>query len=897
MPTQFDRIAAALADHFRLERELGQGGMATVYLAEDLKHRRKVAVKVLRPELAASLGPDRFFREIEVAAQLQHPHILPLFDSGASGKGPAGDAEFLWYAMPFVDGETLRDRLARTGELPVHDAIRILIEVADALAHAHQHGVAHRDIKPENILLSGRHALVSDFGVAKAVSEATGRQQLTTAGVALGTPAYMAPEQAAADPHLDHRVDIYALGVLGYELLTGRTPFSGRTPQETLAAHVMQAPEAISRLRPGISPTLEAIVMKCLAKRPADRFQSAEELVTALEPLATPSGGMTPTYTQPVTGVAPMATAGRKWAPLIAAVVIAVVAVGVLLARRSGSGPEVSLTKTTRLTSMQGLEVLPAISPDNQFLAYTGVQGGSANIFLQPTNGGRAINITDSMPGAQISPDWSPDGRRLVFVSYDSSAASIVTMPPTGGDLRRLRSFANAGKVPMAPKWSPDGSRIAFEKGDSVVVMSADGSGLTLLARVRDVHSLAWSPDGQWLAGVRGNSDFAYNGQGFGNLAASTVFVMPATGGDPVMVSDSTSLNLSPAWLPGGNTLLYLSSGGGGRDVYLQRIGRGGTADGAPRRITTGLDAHTFALSKDCKRLAYSKYTRDLNIWMARLSDTGSVNARTAVPITRGNQASEVLRLSPDGKWLLYDSDLNGNGDLFIVSSDGGTPRQLTDDPADDLSANWSPDGSQIAFHSFRTGNRDVFIMNADGTGLSQVTTDTLSDWYAAWGPDNNTLVHSRGEAPNIEIVETRRDSRSSPWGPPTRLGRGITAFLTPDRSAYLTWSYDSGPALTAIPSGGGAPRVLFRAPPWFGPAWAQTGLGGRGLYSFSHDSLGIPAFWSIDTTRGTIRKVVSFDRGDPWVTRGNFDTDGSRFYFIAGEHQADIWVAEVEEK
>jgi len=738
---------------------------------------------------------------------------------------------------------------------------------------------------------------VACFGVAKAVSEATGRQQLTTAGVALGTPAYMAPEQAAADPHLDHRVDIYALGVLAYELLTGRTPFSGRTPQETLAAHVMQAPEPVSRLRPGISPAFEAIVMKCLAKRPADRFQSAEELVTALEPLATPSGGMTPTYTQPVTGVAPLAPAGRKRAVRAAALVIVLGSVGVLLTRRAGTGPEVTLTRTSRLTSAQGLEVLPAISPDNQFLAYTGLQDGSADIFLQPTDGGRAINITDSMPGVQLSPDWSPDGRRLVFVSYDSSAASIVTMPPTGGDVRRVRSFGYAGNLPLAPKWSPDGSRIAFEQGDSVLVMAADGTGLTLLARLRDVHSLAWSSDGSWLAGVRGNSEFAYGGQGFGNLAASTVFVMPAAGGEPVMVSDSTTLNLSPAWLPGGNALLYLSSGGGGRDIYLQRIGRGGTADVAPRRVTTGLDAHTFALSKDGKRLAYSKYTRDLNIWMVRLSATGSVNARSAVPITRGNQASEVLRLSPDGKWLLYDSDLNGNGDLFVVSSDGGTPRQLTDDPADDLAANWSPDGSRVAFHSFRTGNRDVFTMNADGTGLSQVTTDTLSDWYAAWGPDNNTLVYARGEAPNIEVVEIRRDSPSAPWEPPTRLGSGITNFLTSDRTAYLVWNRDSAPGLFAMPLGGGAPRRLFRAPSWFRPNWAQTGLGGRGLYSFSPDSLGTPAFWSLDTARGTVRKVVSFDRNEPWVTRGNFDTDGDRFYFIAGEHQADIWVAEVETK
>jgi serine/threonine protein kinase len=187
-----DRLAAALADRYRVEREVGQGGMATVYLAEDLKHHRRVALKVLRPELAASLGADRFFREIEVAAKLQHPHILPLHDSGEAGP-------FLYYVMPFVDGDSLRGRLARGGELPIHDAVRILAEVADALAYAHGHGVVHRDIKPDNVLLSGRHALVTDFGVAKAVSEATGRQQLTTAGVALGTPAYMAPEQAAAE--------------------------------------------------------------------------------------------------------------------------------------------------------------------------------------------------------------------------------------------------------------------------------------------------------------------------------------------------------------------------------------------------------------------------------------------------------------------------------------------------------------------------------------------------------------------------------------------------------------------------------------------------------------------------------------------------------------------------
>ncbi|MGH7513888.1 MAG: serine/threonine-protein kinase, partial [Gemmatimonadales bacterium] len=319
------RLAAALANRYRVERELGQGGMATVYLAEDLKHRRKVALKVLRPELAATLGPDRFFREIEVAAGLQHPHILPLHDSGEA-------AGFLYYVMPFVDGENLRGRLTRHGELPIHEAVRLLAEVADALAYAHGQGVVHRDIKPDNVLLSGRHALVTDFGVAKAVSEATGRQQLTTAGVALGTPAYMAPEQAAADPHLDHRVDIYAVGVMAYELLAGRPPFTGRSSQEVLAAHLTQPPEPVSALRPAVPEALAAIVMKCLAKRPADRWQSAEELASQLELQLTPSGGVTPAQTRPM-AAAPSRPSRALRFGAAGAIALALLAGGLMLAR------------------------------------------------------------------------------------------------------------------------------------------------------------------------------------------------------------------------------------------------------------------------------------------------------------------------------------------------------------------------------------------------------------------------------------------------------------------------------------------------------------------------------------------------------------------------------------
>ena len=291
-----DSLRAALAGRYTLERELGAGGMATVYLAHDLRHDRKVALKLLREELSASLGKERFLREIKVAAALQHPHILPLYDSGAADN-------LLYYVMPYVDGPSLRDRLAKEGELPIGEAVRILRDVADALTEAHRHGVVHRDLKPENVMLRGRHALVMDFGVAKALSEATGRQSLTTVGVALGTPTYMAPEQAVADPHVDHRADIYAFGVVAYELLAGRPPFTGATPQQVLAAHVTAAPEPVTAYR-AVPPALAALVMRCLEKRPADRWQSAEELVPQLEALMTPSGGITPTATQPVAAAA-----------------------------------------------------------------------------------------------------------------------------------------------------------------------------------------------------------------------------------------------------------------------------------------------------------------------------------------------------------------------------------------------------------------------------------------------------------------------------------------------------------------------------------------------------------------------------------------------------------------
>lgn len=278
------RLQAALGDTYRIERELGGGGMSRVFVAEEVELGRRVVVKVLPPEIAAGVNLERFRREIQVAASLQHPHIVPLLTAGHAG-------DLLYYTMPLIEGESLRARLARERDMPVPAVTRILRDVTDALACAHRHAVVHRDIKPDNVLLSDEHALVTDFGVAKAISAATGASTLTTAGVALGTPAYMAPEQAAADPETDHRCDIYAVGTLAYEMLTGRPPFTASSPQQVLAAQLTVIPDPPSRHRGSIPPALEAVVMRCLEKAPAARWQTAEDLRHELEAIPTPREG------------------------------------------------------------------------------------------------------------------------------------------------------------------------------------------------------------------------------------------------------------------------------------------------------------------------------------------------------------------------------------------------------------------------------------------------------------------------------------------------------------------------------------------------------------------------------------------------------------------------------
>ncbi|HEV8600566.1 MAG TPA: protein kinase [Gemmatimonadales bacterium] len=298
-----DRLQSSLGSQYRVERELGGGGMSRVFLAEETALGRKVVIKLLPPELAVELSADRFQREVRVAAALQHPHIVPLLAAGAAG-------DILYYTMPYVDGESLRARLAREGELPVSEAVRLLREVTDALAYAHRQGIVHRDIKPDNILLSQGHAVITDFGIAKALTAAGRTSAITGTGVSIGTPTYMAPEQATGEP-VDQRADLYSLGALGYEMLTGEPPFRGSTAQALIAAQISRSAPPLAEARPAVAPELAAAIHRCLEKRPADRFQRAEELLAALDATVTPTGMRTIPQSQPQSPSGPPPT--REW--------------------------------------------------------------------------------------------------------------------------------------------------------------------------------------------------------------------------------------------------------------------------------------------------------------------------------------------------------------------------------------------------------------------------------------------------------------------------------------------------------------------------------------------------------------------------------------------------------
>jgi eukaryotic-like serine/threonine-protein kinase len=883
-----ERLKAALADRYLLERELGAGGMATVYLAQDRKHHRKVAVKVLRPELAATLGPERFTREIEIAANLQHPHILAVHDSGEADG-------FLYYVMPYVDGDSLRDRLQRQGELPIHDAVRILVEVVDALAHAHQKGVVHRDIKPENILLSGRHALVTDFGVAKAVSEATGRHQLTTAGVALGTPAYMAPEQAAASPNLDQRVDIYAVGALAYELIAGRPPFSG-TPQEVLAAHVTRPPEPLASRRAACPSALAAVIMKCLEKRPSDRWQSAEELVAALEPLTTPSGGITPTTTRPVSGVtaARVSPAGR-WSAAIAVLAIVALLGAVLLLRREQ--PAVVLGVQSRVTDAPGLESDAVISPDHRFIAYTAGPFFQSHVFVRQLSGGPARDLTPSLSGRHTRPRWSPDGTDLLFVTSEGVNRRVSRVSLLGGTPRVLVDIQDDAGIAGAD-WSPDGKRIVYDVGSDLYIAPLDGGKPQVVWQGTDPFAPAWSPDGAHIALVDGGNRLWHGATDISNTAPSSIVVIAADGSRVDTIAPRTAINLSPSWTPDSRALFFISSRDGSKDIYRASLTAKGALSGTPQRLTTGLSLHALTLSKDGKTLAMSTLSRQANIWSLQLEPGRTITDDAATQLTFGQQVIERIFISADGQWLYYDSDRRGNQDVYRqpLGQPGAEPEQLTTDSANDYSPASSPDGREVVFHSLRLGNRDLWVMSSDGTNQRPITRSAIDEFAGNWSPDGRSIVYYADSAGAMWLGVVSRDANGT-WGQPRLILRDVpaAAYWSPD-GRKLLGTHAGKLSLIDLATATATP-VEPPLPTSQGVRYGIWASDGRGFYHRMREPDGRLTLIYKPLNGGPRQVLVQPKDASRAAMRGDWFTDGRRFIFTITQYEGDVSTVEVSRK
>jgi len=688
MTDLLERLKPALADRYTIERELGRGGMAVVYLAHDLKHDRQVAVKVVKPDLAAIIGAERFLNEIKVTANLQHPHILPLFDSGEANG-------FLYYVMPYVEGESLRALLDRKKQLPIDRALEITKAVASALDHAHRHGVIHRDIKPENILLADDgQPLVADFGIALAVNEAGGTR-LTETGMSLGTPEYMSPEQATGDRQLDPASDIYSLGAVLYEMLVGDPPHSGSTAQGIIARVMMEQPTSIRLLRDTVPEHVEHAVMKALAKVPADRFDSAGAFVEAagevaaqVEVVSTRERRITRRWTWPQGWrLGMVALAGAAAALLI---VIAVV-----LSRITASTPiSITTSNILHVTSDPGLEFQPAISPDGSEVAYIVGPIVSPRIVVRSAidvGSGGGLRLADGVSGGHWYPWWTPGGASLRFWACTSGfriepGCDWKEAGKLGGS---VRSFGLPRRSTVYA-WSRDGMRVAFALRDSIFAYSADNGEPELLGvhgTGRTAHSLAWSPDGRLIAYVNGNHYWRTSA----NVNSASIWILDATGGDPVPVTDEEHMNVSPQWLPDSRHLLFVSNRDGPRGIYVVEVGPEGPR-GPPRSVLSSSDPHSISISADGRRLAYAKFTAAQNIWSIPIPRSGSVSISNAVPVTTGNQVIENHSLSPDGEWIVFDSDIRGQFDIYKQPLAGGRQQLVADITGDEYDPDWSPE-------------------------------------------------------------------------------------------------------------------------------------------------------------------------------------------------------------
>ncbi|HEU4721783.1 MAG TPA: protein kinase, partial [Gemmatimonadaceae bacterium] len=789
-----------------------------------------------------------------------------------------------------VEGETLRARLERERQLPVRDAVRIAREVADALSYAHARGVIHRDVKPENILLQGGHALVADFGIALAVQQAGG-QRITQTGLSLGTPQYMAPEQATGEKSVDARADVYALGVVTYEMLAGEPPFTGPTTQSVIAKVLTTEPAPLSNARRTVPPHVADAVHTALAKLPADRFDGAAEFAAALG--AADLREVAPRETH--APAAPRAIGMRR----VAGTTIALAALGALalaaasfwLGGRVLGAREMPMTfgRATRLTWDQGLEVQPAISPDGRAVAYASGTSTEARIYVRQLAGGRPVRVADDSAVSEESPSWSPDGTRLLYL-----ARGAVFSAPAAGGASRQEVAAVGGRRITAAAWAPDGRTIAYAAGDSLHVRAPDGA-VRVLARLPEPTLCTWSPDSALIACTSGNARYVVGiGAQFGNLSPNRITVVRVRDGAVTTISDSTSINVSPVWSRDARRLYYVSNRGGRGDVYAQELDGEGRPSAPALRLTTGLGAHSISLDASGTHLAYAIYTPTSNIWSLPVPGGAPVSAATAVPVTTGVQVIENMNVSRDGRWLLYDSDLPGTSDIYRHSLAGGEPERITSDPADDFSPDLSPDGTEVAFHSWRAGSRDLWIQPLDARPVQRITDWPGHEWTPEWSPDGRAMLFISGVEQRFVWVVRRKADGS--WEAPVQRARAYWPAWSPDGRSIAFGSALVGGSLLVIPADSGAPRVVLDAskpgvPQVERPRWSEDG---RTIYFKSHDPQGRASFWSVPAAGGTARLLVRFDDPKRPSYRQQWALGRNRMYFPVEDRQADVWVMDV---
>ena len=692
MADPLTRLSTALSDRYRVERQLGAGGMATVYLAQDLKHERKVAIKVLRPELAAVIGAARFLREIKTLATLQHPHILALIDSGEV-HGTT------YYVMPLVEGESLRDRLHREKQLPIGEAVRLATEVASALDYAHRHGIIHRDIKPENILLHDGSALVADFGIALAVSSAGAGSRMTESGMSLGTPHYMSPEQAMGEREITVRSDIYALGCVLYEMLTGQPPFEGATAQAIVARVLTESPRALRPQRKSVPPHVEAAVLTALEKLPADRFESARAFVDALgDPGYTGASGAATRVVPSPAGVSPPSR--PRWllttALALASAGAGLVAGWAVWSQPSPAFPPAVLRYMLALPDSAGLAdaiaTVLAYAPDGSVFAYT----SRAGLMLRYADRLEIVPVPGGRRGA--GPFFSPDGRSLGYLE----GARLLKVPLAGGAPITICDSCSGFNF----HWGSDDT-IRYHAAPPrnadwrvLMAVSAQGGRPHEFARPDSASGEAFrSP--LLLPGRRTVLFSAYRG------AASRLAAMDLRTG---AITRFEQPGIVPQWVDGGFVVL-------------------GNADGT--LIALPFDPDRVRPTGPPVTIARDVAQRDPYSSPAAVSATGSIVYRKsgggvprrlmlvsrtgqATPLTPDPKAFANPRFSPDGRRLVVDiaDPTSSSRDVWMLDVREGVWSRLTTDGISNRPI-WTPDGRRVVYSS----NDDLWWLAADASG------------------------------------------------------------------------------------------------------------------------------------------------------------------------------------